>query len=342
MRRQEALERINSLGAEIFREEGRRFWEQLYERREDLTRRFRESLGQMEGFPVSFRQGCRYLCGSFLWTELLAGRYRLMVQALGEGYMKEPLQPEVWVELEDFFSGLLAAQKLLEKEGRYFGGKISRWDLWNLIRKQAVGHFLAIAFLLRFQLQKEENQKEVKELIPPWAPRILRLGEYMGEGEVILFLDSRPEGAKRLKELLKRSFYSPFLLQSHFFGPDRYQKLSARERQLQYIAFQGCWLEQMDFSGSSLWGARFSGCEITGCTFLGADLAMARFENCRFQGNDWEEARFLDTLCLSCLPDGISGGQQEGILTQEEQYDRAIFLCGTGQDGQGLHPSGRV
>ena len=126
----------------------------------------------------------------------------------------------------------------------------------------------------------------------------------------------------------------------HFRNVDMKGKYS-----FQYIenaVFENCSFTHVSFSGSSLWGGRFINCRLKDCSFHGAELAMARFENCIFQDNDWEEARFFNTFCSKEEPEELDKEQRAGILRQEEEYDGAIFFCGTGQAGERLHPSGRI
>ena len=284
----------------------------------------------------------RGIYGSFLWTDLMDGKYRIWLQTVGEGYILEPLEAEAWADLQDFFQGLKMAGKDLAEEKLRYAGKVNDWDVRYLIADRAMEHAREIAFLLRFQLWKEENQREIRTLFPEDSPGILRLGEYRDQGETIFRTDDRPGGEERLKELLRQSFTFPYALQNQYFSRCVFRKLSAGERQLQYITFDGCTLEQISFAGSSLWGARFRNCEIAGCGFSGTDLSMARFENCRFRENDWKDAAFFHTFCSPGSPPGLDGEQQAAVLTEEDQYDGAIFLCGAGQTGQGLHPSGRL
>ena len=342
MKRQDALGRFREQAGQIIEARDGMFWEVLFRRRTELAGRLRDGLERLAGQGAGSRERCRGIYGSFLRTDILDGKYRILLQMVGEGYILDPLPAETWADLQDFFQGLEKAGKDLAKEKLRYAGKVNDWDVRYLIADRVMEHAREIAFLLRFQLWKEENQKEIRMLIPGDVPRILRLGEYRDQGEIIFRTDGRPGGEERMKELLKQSFAFPYALQNQYFTRCAFRKLSAAERQLQYITFDGCVLEQISFAGASLWGARFRDCEITGCSFSGADLSMARFENCRFRDNDWKDAALLHTFCAPGRPPGLGAEQQAEVLTEEGRYDRAIFLCGAGQAGQGLHPSGRL
>ena len=342
MNRQQAVEQFQKKAEEIMEEMDGRFWDELFTRRSELAERLENSLKSLREKVEINGKECRYIYSSFLWTDLLAGRYRAALQAVGEDYILDEEPLDIWMDLEDFFQGLNAYWKKLMEVKIPYAGKVNDWDIYYLIAERAMYHFREIGFLLRFLLREKGKQKAIMEMIPEQFPRIFRWGEYRDQGETLFYYDSQGMDEERLGLLLKENFSFPYILQNRHFMNGKYKKLSIENRNLQYAVFENCSFTHVSFSGSSLWGGRFINCRLKDCSFHGAELAMARFENCIFQDNDWEEARFFNTFCSKEEPEELDKEQRAGILRQEEEYDGAIFFCGTGQAGERLHPSGRI
>ena len=207
MKRQDALGRFREQAGQIIEARDGMFWELLFRRRTELAGRLRDGLERLAGQGAGSRERCRGIYGSFLRTDILDGKYRILLQMVGEGYILDPLPAETWADLQDFFQGLEKAGKDLAKEKLRYAGKVNDWDVRYLIADRVMEHAREIAFLLRFQLWKEENQKEIRMLIPGDVPRILRLGEYRVKIVDIPTPYTMPDGTKVLVKDLNELLY---------------------------------------------------------------------------------------------------------------------------------------
>ena len=71
----------------IMEEMDGRFWDELFTRRSELAERLENSLKSLREKVEINGKECRYIYSSFLWTDLLEGRYRAVLQAVGEDYI---------------------------------------------------------------------------------------------------------------------------------------------------------------------------------------------------------------------------------------------------------------
>ncbi len=343
MRREEALRDFLKKGDEMLTAREPLFWERLFVRKAEVVSRFRESLVRLARRCGERAKECRYLYCSLLRVDLLKSRYLTLIQAVGEDYALDPDPAEELLDLGDFFDELEDVRaELLQSLPRY-NGKVDPGDVRKLTAERAVEWFWKIGFLLRFLLRVPENQEEIMAIIPEQFPRIVRWGEYRDRGETIFFYEEAPDReGERLKALLRQSYSYPYILQTRYLRRGEYKRISLEEKRMEYAAFEGCSFQDVSFAGAGLFGARFLECRFKNCSFREADLAMARFESCAFQEMDWEGAGFAKTLCLPGPPPGLGGEQKKEILAKEEQYNAAVFLCGTGQEGPGHHSSGGI
>ena len=338
MRREEALGDFLKKGGEMLTAREPLFWERLFVRKAEIVSRFRESLTRLERRCGACAKECRYIYCSLLRVDLLKSRYLTLIQAVGEDYALDPDPVEELLDLGDFFDELEAVRVDLIHGLPQYNGKVGAGDVQKLTAERAVEWFWKIGFLLRFLLCVPENREEIMAIIPAKFPRIVRWGEYRDRGETIFFYEEEPDReGERFKTLLRQSYSYPYNLHR-----GEYERMSLEEKRMEYTAFEGCSFRGVSFAGAGLFGARFLECRFKNCSFREADLAMARFESCEFQNVDWERAGFAKTLCLPGPPPGLSEEQKKEILVKEEQYNAAVFLCGTGQEGPGHHSSGGI
>ena len=343
MRREEALGDFLKKGDEMLTAREPLFWERLFVRKAEIVSRFRESLTRLERRCGACAKECRYIYCSLLRVDLLKSRYLTLIQAVGEDYALDPDPVEELLDLGDFFDELEAVRVDLIHGLPQYNGKVGAGDVQKLTAERAVEWFWKIGFLLRFLLCVPENREEIMAIIPAKFPRIVRWGEYRDRGETIFFYEEEPDReGERFKTLLRQSYSYPYILQARHLHRGEYEKISLEEKRMEYTAFEGCSFRSVSVAGAGLFGARFLECRFKNCSFREADLAMARFESCEFQDVDWERAGIAKTLCLPGPPPGLSVEQKKEILVKEEQYNAAVFLCGTGQEGPGHHSSGGI
>lgn len=339
MKREDALREFLAAGKEKLDNRRAQFAKRMFDRKQELAERLRAAFGRLARKRQEEGKDCRCLYCSLLRVDMLQGRYVVLVQTVGEDGAPDPDPLEDEIILDDFFECLKEEQAALMRELPRFQGRIGFWDVQNLIASRAVEWFHLMAFLLRFLLQKEENRKELMQLLSGDRPRLILWGEYGGRGEPIFCYDEAPDQDGKLQLLLKQSYSYPCLMQDQFLRSGSYQRLELTERRMEFITFLDCSFQAVSFAGSSLWGARFLNCRFESCSFREADLTMARFENCLFMETDWGQTRFCHTLCRPVF--AVEGGRRpDGILEGEEQYDAAIFLYGTGSECEGYHTAG--
>lgn len=262
------------------------------------------------------KENISYLHFQLPRTGVQSGAYPVYLFAYDQLWFLD-VRPEMEeIEFSFFFQALSERKRELEEGRKIYLGKITKYDVLEVLYEEASKCFEELAIVLREWCWDLEEEEWVGAY--PFSGQYqLRWGGYQEDGEIIFAMDNRGKGMEELLHHIKED-------QSFFYtvwkGSDLcHVKLTGRE--MLFMNMKGAKLDGMDFSDSNLFQSSFGRATLTGCCFDRAACICTKFRGatltgCSFQGADLTRADFRDTKLEGT---NFSGAVLEGACFMDKQ-----------------------
>lgn len=284
-----------------------------------LMDKMREAFGEIADQAAAREKGtCVFFQFSLLRYDLLSGRAVVRLDVMdGSWYLdRAPLYAEL--DLTFLFRPYLDRQEELLTGMRSYMGKVNRYDVYYIVQEEIMAAVRILTQFLRLLFRGIETLEAFRRIPRPafWE---ISFGEYRDNREVIVQVNREAGREEVWLERLEDTKEDPGLLQFTWWYQVSLMKGDCREKRLEYIVFEECSLENLDFEQAGMAGARFLRCNMENCSFRNTDLTQAEFDRCSFTDCDFTGAGLMQAVFS---PEGLEAGwfdekQREEILIAE-------------------------
>lgn len=175
------------------------------------------------------------------------------------------------------------------KDMRQYRGKINQYDVERMVQDEVMSAVGTLTQILRLLMRRIEELEEFARIPkgPFWE---IQFGEYRDYSEPIIRMNRELRNEKMWLEKIEDEEETPGKLQFSWWHKANLTSGNCRGKDLDYIVFEECSLEGIDFESAQMTGARFLNCRLENCSFKQANLTLAEFEHCQFSDCDFTEA----------------------------------------------------
>lgn len=290
MERQEAIECFKKEAEPVLEEGKRLFYREMQEKAEPLSQVICRLIHAIKEESIRLeKEKMMFLHFSLLRAGLEKGEYQILAQAMDARWYldTEPAQAEG--SLEFLFSMWGDIRKRLLERSRIYIGKVNRYDVNHLIAAAIMDCNSMLAQELRFLFRDIEENPDFAELekLDTWA---IYWGEYRDRTELIAHADREKKEPVDWERALRQTRNEETGMVSGFWYQLELKHSDCKGKQLYFIQFEDCTLENVCFDDSILTGGRLKGCRIKHCSFRNAVIHQAEFSGCIWEDNDFEGA----------------------------------------------------
>ncbi len=231
---------------------------------------------------------CVFFLFSLLRYDLTQDQARVRLDVMDGSWFldREPLYAEC--DLTFLFVPYFRWRTELLKDMREYMGKVNKYDVEHMVQGEVMAAVGRLTQLLRILFRSIEAQENFAR-IPKGKAWEIRFGEYRDYNEIILRMNREPRRKEEWLEKLDDEAASR-KLQFSWWHEMTLSSGSCMGKRLDYIVFEKCSLQDIDFGNAHMAGARFLNCRLERCSFRQTNLTQAEFDNCQFTDCDFTEA----------------------------------------------------
>lgn len=298
MTRQEALKCFEKETEPILEKGKSVFYQELQEKIEELSEilcqaihRIKQEANRLEKEKIMF------LHFSLLRIGLEKGEYQILAQAMDARWYLDTEPAEIEFSLDFLFPMWQGIRQRLMDDAQKYLGKVNRYDVEHLIAAAVMDCNSMLAQVLRFMFRDIEENPDFIELekLDTWG---IYWGEYRDHTELIAHVNREKKTQLDWDRALRQTKNDENSMVSGFWYQAELKDSDCKGKQLYFIQFEECVLENMSFDDSVLTGARFKKCRIKNCSFRNAMIHQADFSDCLWEGNHFEGADMMHSVFM--------------------------------------------
>lgn len=290
MKRAEALEKFRDRHGSEKEELAHEFEGGIEQGVEEMMSRFFGAFGEIadqaqeQGKPL-----CVFFQFSLLRYDLLQDRARVRLDVMDASWVLDQASLCTEFDLSFLFAPYFRWREKLLKDMREYRGKVNQYDVERMVQEEVMSAAGTLTQVLRLLLRRIEEQEDFARIPkgPFWE---IQFGEYRDYSEPIMRMNREPRNEEVWLEKIKDEEETPGRMQFSWWHKAELTGGNCLGKNLDYIVFEECSLEGIDFERAQMTGARFLNCRLKNCSFKQSNLTQAEFEHCQFTGCDFAEA----------------------------------------------------
>lgn len=290
MTRQEALAQFREEAQPFLAEGEAAFGRELENQTEKLTETIKVVFsGLRQEAERLEKEKLMFFHISLLRTGILQQTWQAAAQAMDARWYLDTEPAQTVFSLDFLFSVFVPVREELMSCIRKYMGKVNSYDVEHVIEESVMRCNLVLAQQARYMFRDIEENEDfaAMEKTEVWS---VYWGEYRDACELVACVNREPKSQTEFERALRQTDHEETsMIFSYWYGAEL-KASDCGKKQLHFIQFEDCSLEDMIFDEAALTGARFRNCRIQGCSFKGAVMRQADFENCVWQDNDFSGA----------------------------------------------------
>ncbi len=290
MTRAEALEKFWDRHGSEKEELAHQFEGGIEQGAEEIMSRFLGAFGEIADQAKEQEKSiCVFFQFSLLRYDLLQERARVRLDVMDAGWVLDQESLCAELDLSFLFAPYFRWRTELLKDMRQYRGKINQYDVERMVQDEVMSAVGTLTQILRLLMRRIEELEEFARIPkgPFWE---IQFGEYRDYSEPIIRMNREPRNEKMWLEKIEDEEETPGKLQFSWWHKANLTSGNCRGKDLDYIVFEECSLEGIDFESAQMTGARFLNCRLENCSFKQANLTLAEFEHCQFSDCDFTGA----------------------------------------------------
>lgn len=301
MNRTEALEEFNKdIDAELIdkyklkfeknlKEEDEKFGKLLFQSIKDLNKEILKN----RKIITNYKAGVLHF--ELLRTNVLDDSYIIWLHGYNSLWYLDENSVHVEIDLKFLFEPFIEMKKELMSKIKVYMGKVTKYDVQNIIFKITSECFNKLSFVAReyfWDLDEEEwiNEIELEDYY------IIKWGEYREKSETVFAMDYRCKSKEELESLIKSDKNKmPFLYTVWRNG--KYEDCDLSKQSLLFINFKESTLKKINFDESDIISGELKKTVIKECTFdnsrvVGTAFSESILKECKFNNSDLRSSDF--------------------------------------------------
>lgn len=271
-----------------------------------------------------------YITYSMLRTAIAERKHTYLLEAFNENWFLDFEECYAQYDASWAFSYLEALRTELEEKRKLYFGTIVTSDIENMIQAEAGKFNEYVISLARYAMPKAVGLKEYQEIDKEEELEV-RVGEYRDMSEVVYKEDIREKDPEEIREWLNEKLEDEYSFEA--FRNLDLQNGDYKNIGLSYADFSRCNFSKSKMTGCVLIGTKFNGglmeeVDLSGSLIYGADFSRCNLKKAvfyRVEGADglqdqsgWERPGFLGV--------SFEGADLEGADFEGADLKGAVFI----------------
>lgn len=298
MTKQEAMESFVEEIKPVLTEARQNFYQNAQAKAEELSQVLCDVIHKLRLEMVRLqKEKIMFIHFSLLRVGLEKNIYQVLAQGMDARWYLDTEPAEVEFDLNFLFSMWGNVRQTLIESSRKYLGKVNRYDVEHQLAAAIMECNSMLAQLLRFMFRDIEENPDFIEM-DKWNTWGIFWGEYRDKTERIAYVNREKKEQLDWERALRQTKNDETSMVESFWYQAELKHSDCKGKQLYFVQFEECVLENISFDNAILTGARFKNCQIRHCSFCNATIHQGEFSGCSWEENTFKGADMLHSVFM--------------------------------------------